>query len=219
MIQPQTLAFLRQLKKNNDKAWFDAHRKEYETAKKDFEGFVTELLKALIPLEAELANQQAKDCTYRIFRDVRFSKDKTPYKSHFGAFFARGGRKWDGAGYYLHLEPGAIFAGGGLWMPEPSLLKKVRQEIDYDFPAFREVVGNKSFRKLFPNLNGEALSRPPQGYDANNPAIEFLKMKSLTAGHPMKDEDLTSGNAIKNVVGVFTRLSPLINFLNRAQED
>jgi uncharacterized protein (TIGR02453 family) len=219
VIQPQTLTFLRQLRKNNDKAWFDAHRKEYETAKKDFEGFVAELLKALIPLEAELANQQAKDCTYRIFRDVRFSKDKTPYKSHFGAFFARGGRKWDGAGYYLHLEPGAIFAGGGLWMPEPSLLKKVRQEIDYDFPAFKEIVDNKSFRKLFPKLNGEALSRPPQGYDVNNPAIEFLKMKSLTAGHPMKDEDLTSGKAIKNVVGVFTTLSPLINFLNRAQED
>jgi uncharacterized protein (DUF2461 family) len=104
-------------------------------------------------------------------------------------------------------------------MPELGLLKKVRQEIDYDFKGFKEIVDNKSFRKLFPKLNGEALSRPPQGYDVNNPAIEFLKMKSLTAGHPMKDEDLTSGKAIKNVVGVFTTLSPLINFLNRAQED
>jgi uncharacterized protein (TIGR02453 family) len=219
VIQSQTLSFLRQLKKNNDKAWFDAHRKEYETAKKDFEGFVADLLKAMVSLEPNLANQQVKDCSYRIFRDVRFSKDKTPYKSHFGAFFSRGGRKWDGAGYYLHLEPGAIFAGGGLWMPEPALLKKVRQEIDYDFKAFKGILDDKTFKKLFPKLNGETLSRPPQGYETDNPAIEFLKMKSLTAGHPMKDEELTSANALKNVVSVFTTLSPLINFLNRAQED
>jgi uncharacterized protein (TIGR02453 family) len=219
VIQPQTLNFLRQLKKNNEKAWFDAHRKEYETAKKDFEGFTGELLRALVSLEPNLANQQAKDCTYRIFRDVRFSKDKTPYKSHFGAFFSRGGRKWDGAGYYLHLEPGAIFAGGGLWMPEPGLLKKVRQEIDYDFKGFKEIVDSKSFKKLFPKLDGEKLSKPPQGYNVDNPAIEFLKMKSYTAGHAMKDEGLTSASAIKNIVSVFTTLSPLINFLNRAQED
>src|ERR1044072_8971712 len=111
MVQQSTLRFLRELKKNNDKAWFDAHRKEYEAAKKDFESFVTDLLKALVKLEPALATQQAKDCIFRIFRDVRFSKDKTPYTSHFGVFFALGGRKWDGAGYYLHLEPGAMFAG------------------------------------------------------------------------------------------------------------
>lgn len=219
MVQPATLTFLRQLKKNNDKTWFDAHRKEYEAAKKDFEGFVTDILKALVPLEPALANQQAKDCTFRIFRDVRFSKDKTPYKSHFGAFFARGGRKWDGAGYYIHLEPGAIFAGGGLWMPEPALLKKVRQEIDYDLESFKAIVEDKSFKKRFSKLNGEALSKPPQGYEADNPAIEYLKMKSITAGHAMKDEELTSKTALKNVVSVFTTLSPLVNFLNRAQED
>src|ERR1043165_1130988 len=104
MIQPSTLKFLRDLKKNNDKTWFDAHRQDYEAAKKDFEAFVNDLLQALVKLEPTLATQQAKDCIFRIFRDVRFSKDKTPYKSHFGVFLARGGRKWDGAGYYLHLE-------------------------------------------------------------------------------------------------------------------
>ncbi len=219
MLQPATLAFLRSLKKNNDKAWFDGHRKEYETAKKDFEAFVGELLKALVSLEPELANQAAKDCTYRIFRDVRFSKDKTPYKSHFGAFFSRGGRKWDGAGYYLHLEPGAIFAGGGLWMPEAPLLKRVRQEIDYGFEEFSGIVNKKAFKKVFPKLNGESISRPPQGYEADNPAIEFLKMKSFTAGTSLKDEVFTSKDATKQIVTAFTALSPLISFLNRAQED
>ncbi len=218
MLQLATLTFLRTLKKNNDKAWFDANRKGYEAAKGDFEAFIGELLKALTPLESELGNQAAKDCTYRIFRDVRFSKDKTPYKSHFGAFFARGGRKWDGAGYYLHLEPGAIFAGGGLWMPEAPLLKRVRQEIDYGFEEFSGIVNNKAFKKLFPKLNGESISRPPQGYEADNPAIEFLKMKSFTAGTPLKDEDVMSKDATKKIVGAFTTLSPFINFLNRAQE-
>ena len=216
MIQPSTLKFLRDLKKNNDKTWFDAHRQDYEAAKKDFEAFVNDLLQALVKLEPTLATQQAKDCIFRIFRDVRFSKDKTPYKSHFGVFLARGGRKWDGAGYYLHLEPGAIFAGGGLWMPEASLLKKVRQEIDYDFDGFKTIINNRSFKKLFPKIDGESLSKPPQGYEADNPAIDFLKMKSYTAGHAMKDEELTSEDAIKKVVDVFTTLSPLINFLNRS---
>lgn len=219
MLQPQTLQFLRNLKEHNNKTWFDASRKEYDAARKDFEGFVAALLKALTPLEPALGGQAAKDCTYRIFRDVRFSKDKTPYKSHFGAFFAKGGRKWDGAGFYLHLEPGAIFAGGGLWMPEPALLKKVRQEIDYSFEEFSDIISNKGFKKLFPKLNGEALSRPPQGYEAGNPAIEFLKMKSFTAGTALKDEDLTSKDAAQKIAPAFTTLSPFINFLNRAQEE
>ncbi len=219
MLQKSTIAFLKSLKTNNDKAWFDANRKAYETAKKDFEGLTAELLKALTPLEPALATQAAKDCTYRIFRDVRFSKDKTPYKSHFGAFFSRGGRKWDGAGYYLHLEPGAIFAGGGLWMPEAPLLKKVRQEIDYDFAIFQNITGGKAFKKLFPEINGESITRPPQGYDAANPAIEFLKMKSFTAGTPLKDDDLTSKDAVKQIVAAFKTLSPFIAFLNRAKEE
>jgi uncharacterized protein (TIGR02453 family) len=219
MVHPSTLTFLTQLKKNNDKVWFDAHRKEYEEAKKDFESFVAQLLKALTQLEPAFGGQQAKDCIFRIFRDVRFSKDKAPYKSHFGAFFARGGRKWAGAGYYLHLEPGSMFAGGGLWMPEPAVLKKVRQEIDYDFERFKNIINNKAFKKFFPKLEGEQLSRPPQGYEPDNPAIEFLKMKSFTAGHALKDESITSKTAVKNVVEVFTALNPLINFLNRAVED
>lgn len=218
MLQTSTLTFLRQLKKNNNKDWFDEHRKEYETAKKDFEAFVAELLQALCTLEPKLEGQKAKDCVFRIFRDVRFSKDKTPYKSHFGAVFARGGRKWDGAVYYLHLDPGACFAGGGVWEPEAPLLKRVRQEIDYDFKGFQKIISDKSFRACFPKLDGEKLSKPPQGYTADNPAIEYLKMKSFTAGHAMKDDVFTAKDAVEKVVSVFATLSPFIDFLNRAQE-
>jgi uncharacterized protein (TIGR02453 family) len=170
---------------------------------------------ALTPIEPKLAEQKAKDCIYRIFRDVRFSKDKTPYKHHFSAFFSRGGRKWDGAGYYIHLEPGAIFAGGGLWMPPPPMLRSVRQEIDYGLAEWEGILKDKTFRKLFPKIDGEKLQKPPQGYDALNSAVEYLKMKSFTTGHPMKDEDLTGKDAVKKIVAVFTALSPFVNFLNR----
>jgi uncharacterized protein (TIGR02453 family) len=216
MLQSATLEFLRQLKKHNDKAWFDENRKAYEAAKADFEEFVDALLKALVALEPALAGQKAKDCIHRIFRDVRFSKDKSPYKSNFGAVFARGGRKWEGAAYYLHVEPGGHFAGGGLWQPEPPVLKAVRQEIDYGFADFEAIIHDKAFKKAFPKLDGDSLQKPPQGYDATNPAIEYLKMKGWTVGAPLKDEDLTGKNAVRKVAGIFTAMKPFIDFLNRA---
>ena len=130
MLQPDTVRFIERLSENNNKPWFDAHRDEYVAAKADFERFVELLMGQLVEIEPALSEQKAKDSIFRIFRDVRFSKDKTPYKGHFGVYLSRGGRKYSGAGYYLHIEPGGkSFIGGGLWMPEPSLLKAVRQEL------------------------------------------------------------------------------------------
>src|SRR5690606_21378467 len=150
MLQSSTIKFLQQLEKNNNKTWFDEYRSNYADAKADFENLVTTLLEELCTLEPALGNQKAKDCVFRIFRDVRFSKDKTPYKSHFGAYFSKGGRKYEGAGYYIHIEPGGkSFAGGGLWMPEPSLLKKVRQEIDYNFKELQSILEEKAFKNYF----------------------------------------------------------------------
>ena len=216
MLQTATLHFLRQLKLHNDKGWFDEHRKEYEAAKGDFEQFVGSLLKELTPLEPALATQKAKECIHRIFRDVRFSKDKSPYKTNFGAVFSRGGRKSEGAVYYLHLEPGSIFAGGGMWQPEPAMLKAVRQEIDYGFGDFEAIINDKTFKKTFSKLDGDSLQKPPQGYDATNPAIDYLKMKGWTVGAPLKDEVLTRKDAVQKVVDVFTTMKPFVDFLNRA---
>ncbi len=215
MLQKATLEFLRQLNEHNDKSWFDAHRKDYELAKGDFEQFVASLLKTLTPLEPALAGQNPKDCVHRIFRDVRFSKDKSPYKSNFGAVFSRGGRKTEGAGYYLHLEPGHVFAGGGLWRPEPAMMKAVRQEIDYGFKDFEAIINDKAFKKTFAKIDGESLQKPPQGYDAANPAIDYLKMKDWTVGAPLKDDALTRKDALEKVVGIFTTMKPFIDFLNR----
>jgi uncharacterized protein (TIGR02453 family) len=144
------------------------------------------------------------------------SKDKTPYKAHFGAFLSKGGRKYEGPGYYIHLEPGNSFAGGGLWVPQGPLLKSVRQEIDYNFDEFSAILKHKDFKKYFKNLNGEQLKTLPQGYAADNPAIEYLKMKSFTVGHNIPDKDLTAKGFASKCASIFTAMRPLVDFLDRS---
>jgi uncharacterized protein (TIGR02453 family) len=219
MLHTSTFSFIKSLSENNNKPWFDEHRDEYAKAKEDFEVFVTQLLEEMAVLEPALRDQKAKDCIFRIFRDVRFSKDKTPYKAHFGAYMSKGGRKYEGAGFYIHIEPGGkSFAGGGLWMPEGALLKKVRQEIDYNFEEFQNILKGKSFTKYFPHLNGEKLKTLPQGYTADNPAIEYLRMKSFTAGCELTDKEVVSKSFSSKCTEIFNAMGPLINFLNRAAD-
>jgi uncharacterized protein (TIGR02453 family) len=216
MLQENTIDFLKKLSKNNNKAWFDKNRDEYMAAKDDFEEFVTELLGHMAKLDAAFAEQKAKDCIFRIFRDVRFSKDKTPYKTHFSAYMSRGGKKFTGAGYYIHLEPGKSMAGGGLWMPEAPLLKKLRQEIDYNFKDFKGILNNATFKKYFKEVEGEKLKTLPQGYTADNAAIEYLKMKSIIARHPIDDKDLLGKTFAKKCGDTFAAMRPLIDFMNRS---
>jgi len=219
MVQPSTVKFLQQLSDNNNKQWFDEHRSQYIAAKEDFEMLTTVLLANLCSLEPMLRDQKAKDCVFRIFRDVRFSKDKTPYKAHFGAYFSKGGRKFEGAGYYIHIEHGGkSFAGGGLWMPEPSLLKKVRQEIDYNFEEFQSIIKNKPFKKYFNQVNGDQLKTTPQSYTDDNPAIEYLKMKSFTVAYTFSDQHVLKKDFTKKCIDVFTAMRPLVDFLNRAMD-
>lgn len=216
-MQNTTLSFLKNLAANNNKPWFDENRTKYEAAKADHEALIDNLLRKMVALEPRLEGQKAKDSIFRIFRDVRFSKDKTPYKAHFGAFFSRGGRKYPGAGYYLHIEPGGkSFIGGGLWMPENSLLKAVRQEIDYNFEEFTSIVADKQFKKIFREVTGEQLKTLPQGYSADNPAINYLKMKSFTVSHPLADAAITGKDFDEKSVNVFAVMKPFIDFLNRS---
>ena len=217
MLQPTTFSFLKNLKKNNNKQWFDENRKAYEAAKADFEVFVTEILAQLSKTEPAFKELAAKDCIFRIFRDVRFSKDKTPYKSHFGAYFIKGGKKETGGGYYLHLEPGAIFIGGGMWMPENDVLKKLRQEIDYNFDEFKKILNAASFKKTYGSLSNEdKLKTLPKGYVADNPAIEYLKLKSFTASSKMDDKTLADKGAAATCAKTMQAMRPFIDFLNRS---
>ncbi len=221
MLQASTLVFLKNIKTHNTKEWMDANRDAYLEAKADFEGFTTSLLHAVSKNDTSIAHLQAKDCTFRINRDVRFSKNKDPYKTNMACYMTKGGKKSSFAGYYCHIEPGQSFMAGGIWMPEADVLKKIRQEIDYNFADFKKIVTGKKFVATFGDLErGEEvmLSRPPKGYEAENPAIEYLKMKSFIASVPIDDELLTDKGLIKLFSGHFAQLKPLIEFLNIAVE-
>lgn len=222
-MQASSIQFLKALAKNNHKEWFDANRSKYEPAKADFQALVSEIITAHGKKDPAIAELQPKECIFRINRDVRFSKDKSPYKTHFGASIAQGGRKSIYAGYYLHVQPGGhSFVGGGLWMPEAKELKKLRQEIDYCFDEFKGIIEQKKFVSIYgaPDRSPEfVLSRPPKDYDAENPAIEFLKLKSLVVTCNLADEELTDSKFGKQIITAFETIQPLITFINRAIED
>lgn len=222
MIQPATIKFLKDLKKNNNKPWFDINRPLYENAKKYYETFIQQVIDKLAKSDETVGGIKAKECMFRINRDVRFAKDKSPYKTNFGAFINKGGKKSNLAGYYFHLEPGASFVGGGLWMPIPKELAQVRQEIDYCFSEFKKITGAAGFKKTYGEIyqgDDSKLQRVPKGYEADNPAAEFLKLKSFTAMKSIADKELTDPEIIKKSVAALQALQPLIEFINRAIKD
>ena len=219
MLEPQTLRFLKQLQKNNNKPWFDAHRAEYEAAKIDFQNFIQLVIDHLQKFDTTITGITARECLFRINRDIRFSKDKTPYKTNMGASIKAGGKKSPYAGYYFHLEPGKTFIGGGLWMPEAETLKNVRQEIDYNWKEFREILNERSFKKIYGDVyKGRELSlaTTPKGYEKDNPALEYLKLKSFIAETSLVDADLTKGTLHRKTIDAFVALMPFLNFINRA---
>ena len=222
MLQTSTLQFLKQLAKNNTKEWFDANRKKYDAAKADHMQSVQKIIDEFCKTDTTLSSLTAKDCLFRINRDIRFSKDKSPYKINFGAYINANGKKSMNAGYYLHIQPGGSFVGGGMYQPDADALKKIRQEIDYNFDAFKNIINNKKFKTVYAkgiSKDGDvSLSRPPKGYDENNPAIEFIKLKSVVAISSLTDAQVTDKKFVSTVVKAFEALHPLIVFLNNALE-
>ena len=187
------------------------------TAKENYLDFVAEVLNKLKSIDATLQDIQPKNCVFRINRDVRFSANKDPYKTNFGASFSKGGKKVSCAGYYFHLEPGACFIGGGYWMPMADDLNKIRQEIDYNFEEFKKIISEKKFISYFGSLDTkEKLVRPPKGYEKNNPALEFLKLKNFIVTASIQDSEVLDDHLIKKVIAHFQAMKPLIDFLNRA---
>ena len=220
MIFPGTLVFLKTLQKNNNKVWFDKNRPKYISAKNNFDEFVALLLQQMILFDEDLKELLPKNCTFRINRDIRFSKDKTPYKVNLSASFNKGGKKSVHAGYYFHLQPGGkSFIGGGLWMPEANELKKLRQEIDYCFPEFKNILNASSFKKHYLQLEKDEkqmLVKIPKGYEKENPAADFLRMKSFIATKNLSDEEVLSSRLVKESTDAFKVLMPLIKFINRS---
>jgi uncharacterized protein (TIGR02453 family) len=223
MLQPTTLKFLKDLAKNNNKEWFDANRKRYENARQDYIELAEAIIKGFCKRDKDFETLEGKKCLFRINRDVRFSKDKSPYKTNFGASFERGGRISPFAAYYLHIEPGnKSFIAGGVWQPEPDRMKKIRQEIDYSWSDFKKIITNKKFASLFGDLEKTketSLSREPKGYEKDNPAIDYIKLKSWVVSTPLKDAELTDKDLLKKLLNAFETMQPMIVFLNNALDE
>lgn len=211
------LEFLTGLSSHNSKEWMEANKEEYNQAKATFIELVSTLLENLKQFDPGVAALTAKDCIFRINRDVRFSKNKAPYKNNFGASISEGGKKSENAGYYLHIQPGnESFIAGGLYMPASEHLKKIRQEIDYNAPELLKIVSEKDFKKTFGTVQGDKLARAPKGYFPDHPNIEFLKLKSYIVLQKLSDEEIRSNDLVASLSDKCRTMKPFLDFLNVA---
>lgn len=220
MLQDKTLTFLRKLKKNNTTEWFKENQTDYKNSRTDFEKFVSEVIDRLASIDNNIGKQdlQAKKCIKRINRDIRFSNDKSPYKTNYFANFNPNGHKSEHASYYFHLEPNNAFVGGGVYMPQTPTLNKFRKEIEQDFKKWESLINQKSFKEIFPNgiESPSELKTVPKGFDKESPAVEYLRMKGYYTMRKLTNNEITSGNAISEIIESFGEVKPVIEFLNRA---
>jgi uncharacterized protein (TIGR02453 family) len=216
----QILAFLTKLAKNNNRDWFEKNKGVYLQAKENYELFVANLLNELVKFNPELGGLNPKKIPFRIYRDVRFSKDKSPYKVNMGAGFSPNGKMEQEPGYYIHIQPGnKSFVAGGLYMPDPGNLSKVRQEIDYNSTGFLKILNDKKFKKYFKGLdNFDKLKTMPKGYPKDHPQIDLLKNKSFVVSHYFSDKDVKDKKFVKQVVEVCKAIKPMNEFLNEAMK-
>jgi uncharacterized protein (TIGR02453 family) len=219
MLSKDTLQFLDDLKANNNRDWFLENKKRYEAVKKDYQQLVGDFLDVMKPLDPSLEMLEVKNCTFRINRDIRFSKDKTPYKSHLGVWLSSGVKGMNRSGYYLHLEKGASFIAGGLYCPEPEDLKKMRKEIAYFHDDLETILNKKDFKKEFKDFDRNEknmLKNPPRGFEKEHPAIEFLKLKSFESSQRIDISEATKKDFVATMSKKLIVLKPLNDFINRA---
>jgi uncharacterized protein (TIGR02453 family) len=212
-----TLTFLKDLARNNNRVWFEKNKDRYLEVKGVFDDFLEALHKKLLVFDESLANLNPRKLAFRIYRDVRFSKDKRPYKVNMGAGFSSRGKMEQEPGYYIHIEPGKSFIAGGLYMPDPPNLAKVRQEIDYNPEKFLKILNDRKFKKLYKGLDDwDKLKTAPKGYAKDHPYIDILKNKSFTVSHPLTDAEVANPAFVKKVAEAAKVLKPFNDFLAQA---
>ncbi len=216
MITNTVFSFLEQLKLNNDRDWFHENKKLYDQAKTDFELFVNLMINEVGKFDKEVVSVSAKESIFRIFRDVRFSGDKSPYKTNFGAFVSAGGKKSSMAGYYFHVEPGNCMLAGGIYMPPSPALKAVRQEIYENTEEFKEIISAPDFINNFHQLEGDKLSAAPRGFPRDFKDIDLLKYKNYLVMHELRDKELKEKDFLTKMSSVYKAMTPLNHFINRA---
>lgn len=215
-IDKSTLQFLSDLKRHNDREWFNETRKRYEGAKLNYEAFVQEVINSITTFDPIFRGLEAKSCTFRINRDIRFSPDKTIYKTHMGGFIVRGGKKNGDkyTGYYVHVEPGNSFIAGGAYIPPAGWLTAIREKIAEHGDELIKIINNKDFVKYFGTIDGEKLKNAPKGFPKDHPHVELLKFKSYLAEKSFTDEEITSGGCFDAIVKGFRAMKPFNDFLN-----
>ncbi|MDO5663856.1 MAG: DUF2461 domain-containing protein [Bacteroidia bacterium] len=213
----QIFNFLAHLQIYNDRNWFNENKHEYNEAKESFEVFINKLIVPLSQLDSSIGTVSAADCIFRIYRDIRFSKDKTPYKTHFSAFIANGGRKTRMAGYYIHLQPDESFLAGGIYAPDPATLESIRNAIYHNPDKMRKILDDKKFKKLFAEISNEdKLKNPPKGYPKNFKEIELIKNKHFVTHFALDNNFFLKENVIKRLMEIFKIQHPFNEFLNEA---
>jgi len=223
MIHKNTLKFLKDLKLNNSKEWLDDNKKLYENVKSDILTLTSELIISASDLDKSISNAylDPKKCITRLNRDLRFAKDKTPYKTDYYIVLNKKGKNSPSAFYYLHIEPNNCFVGGGVYNPQPEQLKKIRQEIDFAFEEWKAIINDKIFKKTFPSgiHNSGVLTRIPKDFEEANKASEFLRMKGFYTMEKITDHEIVSIDTFDKINSCFKTTKPLVDFLNRAIEN
>lgn len=210
------IAFLRELETNNNRDWFESRKPDFQDAKKTFEQFIGQVILKLGQIDPRIKGIDPRQSIFRIYRDTRFSSDKTPYKNNFGAHISRGGKNSGYPGYYFHMQPGEGFLSGGIYMPDPARLKAVRKEI-YLFPEdYKELVEHPDFRKHFTLFEDDKLKKPPAGFPADFELIEVLKHKNFCPWMPYQDDWLDESDLVDQVVEKYALMMPFNEFLYRA---
>lgn len=214
MLDITTLQFLKDLAENNNKEWFSENRARYESSKAALESLVGKLLTEVGRFQ-DLGNTKVKDCIFRINRDIRFSKNKAPYKAYLSAAIGPGGRSSGRIDYYIHIQPyGESFLGGGMWEPTPAHLAKFRQEVDYNAHQLKSIIQEPEFRSFFPEIWGETLKTAPKGYPKDHPEIELLQRKQMFFMHRFTDSEVVSPGFADLVLKGIRTLRPYTDFLN-----
>lgn len=215
-IKKSTLDFLKELKKNNNREWFLSNKSMYLESKANYEAFVKEILDNIVEFEPIIKGLEVKSCIYRINRDIRFTNDKSPYKSHLGAFIVRGGRQNGDKypGYYFHIEPGNnSMIAGGAYIPPAPWLAAIREKIDDHGNKLLKIISNKDFIATFGQLEGEKLKTAPKGYPKDHPHIGLLRMKSFLVSKMLSDKLVTSEECFDVVLNAARTMKPLNDFL------
>ncbi len=217
-LDSETRSFLAELAENNNRDWFQDNKHRYDLARADFESFIAALLAKIETFDAEIAGLDPRKCVFRIYRDTRFSKDKTPYKINLGAHMLAGGSKkvHERAGYYIQIEPDNCFLAGGAHRPPAKWMNAIRRQIDTDAVALKKTLKSKPFQLTFGAIEGDILKTAPKGYPKDHPEIELLRYKSFLAVHHLPDETVFAGDLLTQTTNVFKVLKPFDDFLNKA---